>query len=78
VTGLDVHSRGAAWRTLRSSSNHASSGLVRRFSEEMTIGDPARIRANFLVVVERLFQDAVDTVARQLRKRGESTGSCRV
>jgi hypothetical protein len=44
--------------------------LVRRFTEEMTpIGDPARIRGNFLVVVERLFPDAVDTVARQLRKR---------
>ena len=44
--------------------------LVQRFEEEMTpIGEPTRIRNNFLVVVERLFPDAADTVARQLRKR---------
>jgi hypothetical protein len=44
--------------------------LVQRFTEEMTpIGEPTRIRNNFLVVVERLFPDAVETVARQLRRR---------
>jgi Nucleotidyltransferase of unknown function (DUF6036) len=44
--------------------------LVRRFEEEMTpIGDPGRIRANFLVVVERLFPESVDTVERQLKRR---------
>jgi hypothetical protein len=45
--------------------------LVRRFKAEMTpIGDPARIRANFLAVVERLFPDSVEAVARELRQRG--------
>ena len=44
--------------------------LVRRFEEEMTpIGDPARIRGNFLVVVERLFPDSVDAVEERLLKR---------
>jgi hypothetical protein len=44
--------------------------LVRRFKREMTpIGDPVRIRGNFLVVVERLFPDSVDSVPRELRKR---------
>jgi hypothetical protein len=44
--------------------------LVQRFVEEMTpIGDPTRIRANLLVVVERLFPDSVDVVARRLRRR---------
>jgi uncharacterized nucleotidyltransferase DUF6036 len=44
--------------------------LVRRFEEEMTpIGDPDRIRGNFLVVVERLFPDSVDTVEKRLLKR---------
>jgi hypothetical protein len=44
--------------------------LVRRFKEEMTpIGDPARIRGNFLVVVERLFPDSVDVIARELRSK---------
>lgn len=44
--------------------------LVRRFEEEMTpIGDPARIRANFLVVVEQLFPDSVAAVAKRLSKR---------
>jgi len=44
--------------------------LIRRFEEEMTpIGDPARIRANFLVVVERLFPDSVDAVDKRLLKR---------
>ena len=33
------------------------------------IGDPARIRANFLVVVERLFPDSVDAVDKRLLKR---------
>lgn len=54
---------------------HASSPLslevlVERFRDEMTpIGEPARIRGNFLAVVERLFPDAVDSAARALRKR---------
>lgn len=44
--------------------------LVRRFREEMTpIGDPTRIRRNFLVVVERLFPDAADALESELRKR---------
>lgn len=44
--------------------------LVQRFMEEMTpVGEPTRIRNNLLVVVETLFPYAVDTVARQLRKR---------
>lgn len=44
--------------------------LVRRFKDEMTpIGEPGRIRANFLVVVERLFPDSVESVERELRKR---------
>jgi hypothetical protein len=43
--------------------------LVRRFTFEMSgaIGDPRRLRGNFLVVVERLFPDAVEKVARSLR-----------
>jgi len=45
--------------------------LVQRFKDEMTpIGDPVRLRGNFLVVVERLFADKVDSVARELRKKG--------
>lgn len=41
--------------------------LVQRFLEEMTpIGDPARIRGNVLAVVERLFPDAVEQVAKRL------------
>jgi hypothetical protein len=44
--------------------------LVRRFREEMTpIGEPVRIRRNLLVVVERLFPDAVDEVEKELRRR---------
>jgi hypothetical protein len=44
--------------------------LVRRFREEMTpIGDPARIRDSFLVVVERLFPDSVEAVAKEFRRR---------
>ncbi len=43
--------------------------LVRRFQDEMTpIGEPARIRANFLLVVETLFPDSVDQVERELPK----------
>ena len=43
--------------------------LLLRFQEEMTpIGDPARIRENFLVVVERLFPDSVEKVAKRLPK----------
>ena len=44
--------------------------LVHRFKSEMgaAIGDPQRLRGNFLVVVERLFPDAVETVARSLRR----------
>jgi hypothetical protein len=44
--------------------------LVRRFEEEMApIGEPLRIRGNFLVVIERLFPDSVDAVAKTLRAR---------
>jgi hypothetical protein len=44
--------------------------LIQRFKDEMTpIGDPARIRGNFLAVVERLFPDSVEAVARELRKK---------
>ena len=44
--------------------------LVRRFEEEMApIGEPLRIRGNFLVVIERLFPDSVDSVAKTLRSR---------
>jgi hypothetical protein len=44
--------------------------LVHRFRFEMdaAIGDPQRLRSNFLVVVERLFPDAVEEVARSLRR----------
>ena len=43
--------------------------LVRRFQDEMTpIGDPARIRGNVVALVERLFPDAAEDVARRLRK----------
>jgi len=41
--------------------------LVQRFRDEMTpIGEPRRIRANFLVVVEALFPEQVDRVEREL------------
>lgn len=45
--------------------------LVQRFKSEMSaaIGEPQRLRRNFLVVVERLFPDAVDQVARSLRQK---------
>jgi hypothetical protein len=33
------------------------------------IGEPVRIRRNLLLVVERLFPDAVDEVERELRRR---------
>ena len=43
--------------------------LVRRFKEEMTpIGEPGRMRGNFLTVVERLFPGSVDAVERELGK----------
>lgn len=43
--------------------------LIGRFQDEMTpIGDPVRIRGNILAVVERLFPDCVDDVARRLRR----------
>jgi hypothetical protein len=43
--------------------------LIRRFNEEMDpIGEPSRIRGNMLAVVERLFPDAAEEVARRLRK----------
>jgi hypothetical protein len=44
--------------------------LVRRFKFEIdaAIGDPQRLRGNFLVVVERLFPDAVERVAHSLRE----------
>jgi hypothetical protein len=42
--------------------------LVDRFQLEMdAASDPERLRANFLVVVERLFPHAVERVARSLR-----------
>ena len=42
--------------------------LVDRFVNEMSpIGHPARIRRNFLTVVEALFPDRVDEVERRLR-----------
>jgi len=42
--------------------------LIRRFQGEMSpIGDPRRLRGNFLVVVERLFPAEADAVARRLR-----------
>lgn len=43
--------------------------LVERFREEMSpVGDPVRLRRNFLVVVERLFPDAAESVASRLRR----------
>jgi len=43
--------------------------LVERFREEMSpIGDPVRLRRNFLVVVERLFPEAAESVASRLRR----------
>lgn len=45
--------------------------LIGRFQDEMTpIGDPARIRGNILAVVERLFPEAVEDVARRLPAGG--------
>lgn len=42
--------------------------VVDRFLNEMLpIGDPRRIRQNFLLVIEQLFPDAVDDVERRLR-----------
>lgn len=42
--------------------------LVERFEEEMSpVGDPVRIRGNFLAVVERVFPGDVDAVARRLK-----------
>jgi hypothetical protein len=44
--------------------------LVRRFQEEMTpIGEPSRIRQNFLMVVERLSPESVVEVERELQER---------
>jgi hypothetical protein len=41
--------------------------LVGRFQDEMTpIGDPVRIRGNFLHLIDSLFPDAADEVARRL------------
>lgn len=43
--------------------------LVGRFETEMSpIGDPARIRGNFLAVVERVFPASVDLVAQRLER----------
>ncbi len=44
--------------------------LVRRFEDEMgsCVGDPTRLRGSFLVVVERLFPDSVEGVARRLKQ----------
>jgi hypothetical protein len=42
--------------------------LVQRFAEELDpVGNPLRIRANFLAVVERLFPQSVEAVARRLK-----------
>lgn len=44
--------------------------LVARYSEEMgsTIIEPRRLRAQFLVAIERLFPDEAEDVARRLRR----------
>ena len=42
--------------------------LVGRFETEMTPVDPARIRGNFLAMVERLFPDSIDQVARRVER----------
>jgi hypothetical protein len=44
--------------------------LVVRYSEEMgsTIIEPRRLRAQFLVAIERLFPDEAEDVARRLRR----------
>jgi hypothetical protein len=43
--------------------------LVGRFETEMSpIGDPVRIRGNFLAVVERIFPTSVDVVAQRLAR----------
>ncbi len=44
--------------------------LVSRFQEEMgqAIGDPRRLRGNFLGLIERLFPERVEGVARRLRQ----------
>jgi hypothetical protein len=41
--------------------------LVQRFKELDPVGNPLWIRANFLAVVERLFPQSVEAVARRLR-----------
>lgn len=45
--------------------------LVGRWEQEMqaAIGDPARLRTNFLALVERLFPASVDKVAKAMRTR---------
>ena len=60
-----------ALATLHRQSPLDSDLLARRFRDEMghAMGDPARLRGNFLALVERLFPDRVDAVAAELRKR---------
>lgn len=50
--------------------------LVTRYQQEMdsAIIDPRRLRAQFLVAIERLFPDQVDAVARRLRARERRRG----
>lgn len=45
--------------------------LVARWEREMRpIGDPVRLRGNFLSVVERVFPASVDQVAKRLGRSG--------
>ena len=48
--------------------------LIKRYREEMgaTVIDPARLRSQFLVMIERLFPGAAEAVARTLRRRPRS------
>lgn len=50
--------------------------LVRRYQEEMVqaIGDPRRLRGNFLALIERLFPDRAQEVARRLEGREVDPG----
>ena len=53
-----------------------ASVLVTRYQEEMNsaIIDPRRLRAQFLVAIERLFPGQVDAVERRLKAHGGGRG----
>lgn len=50
--------------------------LIRRYGEEMNavVGDPIRLRGNFLVMSERLFPESVESVPRRLPRASPLDG----